>query len=158
MASIATRRAGGANEARQALISALRRTPGEEEYVTEDWAAVGRAITERLNELGMKQRELATRSGVSQAIVREIQRNTVQRRRGDRTLEALATALDWHPQHLLALLHNRKPPSVGQPRESMTDPVTARLAAIEDRIADLADQLAELRSDVATALRERGSG
>lgn len=123
--------------------------------MTEDWAAVGRAISERLTELGLKQRELATRSGVSQAIVREIQRNTVQRRRGDRTLEALSVALDWHPQHLLAVLHNRKPPAVGQPRENMTDPVTARLAAIEDRIADLVEQLAELRADVAIALKDR---
>ncbi|PXY23468.1 XRE family transcriptional regulator [Prauserella coralliicola] len=123
--------------------------------MTEDWAAVGRAISARLTELGMKQRELATRSGVSQAIVREIQHNTVQRRRGDRTLEALSTALEWHPQHLLALLHHRKPPAAGQPRENMDDPVTARLTAIEDRLADLVEQVAELRADVAIALKDR---
>lgn len=123
--------------------------------MTEDWAAVGRAIGDRLTELGMKQRELAERSGVSQAIVREIQHNTVQRRRGDRTLEALAAALDWHPQHLLALLRNRKPPVMGQPRENLDDPVTARLTAIEDRIADVAEQLAELRADVSTLANRR---
>jgi len=122
--------------------------------VSENWTAVANAISERLTELGMKQRELADRSGVSQAIVREIQRNTVQRRRSDRTLEALAVALKLHPQHLLALLHNRKPPAVGEPREDMSDPVTARLAVIEDRLTEITEELAALRADVA-ALGDR---
>ncbi len=123
--------------------------------MSENWAAVANAISERLNELGMRQRELADRSGVSQAIVREIQRNTVQRRRSDRTLEALSTALQWHPQHLLALLHNRKPPAVGEPREDMTDPVTARLAVIEDRLTVITEELAALRADVAAMGEQR---
>ena len=41
-------------------MSALRRTT--EEWVSEDWAAVAKAINERVNELGWKQRELAERS------------------------------------------------------------------------------------------------
>lgn len=123
--------------------------------MSENWAAVANAISERLTELGMRQRELADRSGVSQAIVREIQRNTVQRRRSDRTLEALSTALQWHPQHLLALLHNRKPPAVGEPREDMTDPVTARLAVIEDRLTVITEELAALRADVAAMGEQR---
>ncbi|MPY77167.1 MAG: helix-turn-helix domain-containing protein [Actinophytocola sp.] len=122
--------------------------------MSENWAAVANAIRERLTELEMKQRELAERSGVSSAIVREIQRNTVQRRRSARTLEALSEALRWHPQHLLAVLHNRRPPAIGEPREDMGDPVTARLAVIEDRLTEMTEQLASLRADVA-ALGER---
>ena len=41
--------------------------------------AVSHAIKERVNELGWRQRELAQRSHVSQAIVRELQRHTIER-------------------------------------------------------------------------------
>ena len=68
--------------------------------MSEDWAAVATAMTQRVHELGWRQRELAERSGVSQAIVRELQHHTVERRRSPRTLAALSTALGWHPSHL----------------------------------------------------------
>jgi hypothetical protein len=55
-----------------------------EERVSEgdpgDWAAVARAISGRVRELGWRQRELAERSHVSVAVVRELQRHTVERR------------------------------------------------------------------------------
>lgn len=66
----------------------------------ENWAAVARAISDRVRELGWRQRELADRSHVSAAVVREIQRHTVERRRSPRTLEALSVALGWEPEHL----------------------------------------------------------
>lgn len=56
-----------------------------------DWA-VARAISDRVRELGWRQHELAERSHVSAAVVREIQRHTVERRRSRRTLEALSVA------------------------------------------------------------------
>lgn len=117
--------------------------------MSENWPAVSKAISARLTELGMQQKELAARSGVSLAIVRELQHNLVQRRRSARTLEALAAALHWHPQHLLALLHDRRPPALGEPREDMGDPVTARLRVVEDRLTDLTEQIAALRDEVA---------
>lgn len=117
--------------------------------MSDNWAAVAKAINERAAELGLRQRDLADRSGVSLAIVREIQRHTVERKRSHRTLEALSEALDWHPQHLLAVLHNRRPPARGEPREDMQDPVSARLAAIEDRLTEITDQIAALRADLA---------
>jgi len=52
----------------------------------------------------LKQRELAERSGMSLAIVREIQQGKVHRNRNPRTLEALSVALQRHPQHLTAVL------------------------------------------------------
>ena len=61
------------------LISMSRRSA--EEYVSEDWSAVAKAINERLTVLGLNQRELAERSHVALSIVREIRNNTVQRRR-----------------------------------------------------------------------------
>ena len=134
-------------------MSALRRTT--EEWVSEDWAAVAKTINERVQALGWKQRELAERSQVSQAIVREIQNHTVERKRSDRTLEALALALGLHPQHLLAVLHGRIPPAPGQPREDMEDAVSARLAVIERRLSEITEHLAELRADLAVVLSRR---
>lgn len=78
--------------------------------MTEDWAAVATAITQRMTELDVSQQDLITRSRVSKTVVSEIQRNTAQRRRSVRTLEALAVVLDWHPHHLVAILEGRTPP------------------------------------------------
>lgn len=65
--------------------------------MAEDWAAVARAIDTRLAELNWRQREFAERAQVSVAIVRELHRNTAQRRRNARTLEALSLALVGAP-------------------------------------------------------------
>jgi transcriptional regulator with XRE-family HTH domain len=94
-----------------------------------------------MNELGWKQRELVERSHVSQAIVREIQNHTVERRRSARTLEALSLALGWHPRHLDAVLNGRKPLEPGQTGDEATDEITARLGAIEDRLHDISERL-----------------
>ena len=72
-----------------------------------NWAVVARAINDRVRELGWRQRELAERSHVSVAVVREIQRHTVERRRSPRTLEALSVALGWEPEHLDRVLQGR---------------------------------------------------
>lgn len=124
--------------------------------MTEDWAAVARAITQRLNELGLRQRELAERSHVSQAIVRELQHNVVQRRRSARTLEALSLALDWHPEHLSAVLAGRTPPEFGEPRSSEDD-VPARLTAIEDQLRQITRQLEVMNSRLAMVTGNDGA-
>lgn len=122
--------------------------------MSEDWAAVANAIGQRLNELGMRQRELAERSHVSQAIVRELQHNTAQRRRSSRTLEALSVALAWHPQHLTALLAGRTPPVPGDPPLALSDEdVPARLAAIEHQLRQLTDRIGELSDNLAVIAR-----
>jgi transcriptional regulator with XRE-family HTH domain len=119
--------------------------------VAEDWSAVARAINQRMVELGLSQRELIERSHVSKAIVSEIQHNTVQRRRSDRTLEALSLALDWHPHHLAAVLRDRRPPDVGEPAPHSDDDVPGRLGAIEHRLNVISDRL----SDQINAIRDR---
>lgn len=113
--------------------------------MTEDWAAVARAINQRMAELGLRQFELVERSHVSQAIVREIQRNTVQRQRSARTLEALSIALDWHPEHLVAVLGGHTPPQAGEP---VTTDVPGRLTAIERHLRQIARQLETLNANV----------
>lgn len=114
--------------------------------MSEDWATVSRAINGRMTELGLSQRELIERSGVSKRVVSELMRNvTPQPRRGARTLEALSTALDWHPEHLAAVLANREPPSARE-RTHRPDDIPARLAAIERQMREIAARLDEMRS------------
>ncbi|MBM7774274.1 transcriptional regulator with XRE-family HTH domain [Actinokineospora baliensis] len=116
-----------------------------------DWPAVARCITERLTELGLTQRELALRSQVSQAIIRELQYNTLQRNRSTRTLQALSTTLELHPHHLTQLLHGHTPPPPHTDPEP-EDPVAQRLAAIEHRMVEMAETLDQFRVDLAMIL------
>ena len=133
------------------LTSMARRSA--EEYVSEDWAVVAKAINERAAELGINQRELSERSNVSLAILRELQRNTVQRKRSVRTLEALSVTLGWHPRHLWAVLHHKEPPAPGDPvHYEVGDGVPARLAAIEQRLSEMSEQLAQLNANIATVI------
>nr|WP_221219896.1 XRE family transcriptional regulator [Prauserella isguenensis] len=97
-----------------------------------------------MNELGLRQRDLADRSHVSQAIVREIQHRTVERRRSARTLEALSLALEWHPGHLAAVLAGRKPLAPGETGDDATDKILSRLGAIEGRLDEITARLDEL--------------
>ena len=110
-------------------------------YVVEDWAAVARAISRRMTELGLNQRELIERSRVSKATVGELYHNSAQRRRSARTLEALSMALEWHPQHLVAVLKGQRAPGIGEPVSRSDDDVPGRLAAIEYRLAQIETQL-----------------
>ncbi|RAS64669.1 hypothetical protein C8D87_105159 [Lentzea atacamensis] len=108
--------------------------------MTEDWGAVARAINQRMSELGMNQRELTERSQVSKAIVGELQNNKVQRRRSERTLEALSVALDLHPNHLHAVLSGRRPPQAGEPA-ARDDDIPGRLSVIEHQLREILDRL-----------------
>ncbi|HEX4103677.1 MAG TPA: helix-turn-helix transcriptional regulator [Pseudonocardiaceae bacterium] len=120
--------------------------------MSEDWVAVANAIKERVNELGWRQRELAQRSHVSQAIVRELQHHTVERRRSARTLEALSIALGWHPQHLVAVLRGRTPPELGEPISDNGSTVSSRLDAIDERLGEITDLLHEMNANLTTVV------
>lgn len=116
--------------------------------MSEDWSAVSKAINERMTALGLRQGELVERAHVSKAIVRELQHNVVQRRRSTRTLEALSVALGWHPRHLTAVLHGRKPPEPGDPLDDDGQATPARLAAIEDRLTEIAQHLEQINANL----------
>jgi len=134
-----------------ALVSAPRRSA--EEYVAEDWAAVARAINQRAAELGLRQVDLVERSRVSKAIVGEIVRNSVRRRRSARTLESLSVALSWHPQHLQAVLHGRRPPAIGEPMYRFDgDDVPSRLADMQHQLREIVERLDELNANIATVI------
>ncbi len=120
--------------------------------MSEDWAAVAKAINERVNELGWRQRELAERSHVSQAIVRELQHHTVERRRSTRTLESLSITLGWHPQHIDAVLHDRTPPEVNDPIRDTGDALWSRLDTLERRLEEITDRLDDLKTGLTTVI------
>jgi transcriptional regulator with XRE-family HTH domain len=131
--------------------------------VSEDWAAVARAISQRLTELGINQAELIERSQVSKATVGELYHNSAQRRRSARTLEALSLALEWHPKYLVAVLKGQRVPESGEPVSRSDDDVPGRLAAIEYRLAqiearfgaidELSDRLKEINASVEAVVR-----
>src|ERR1700744_6553718 len=97
----------------------------------DDWAGVAQAVSARARERGWRQRELAERSRVSAAVVREIQLHTVERRRSPRTLESLSVALGWAPGRLDSVLrgHTRHDGVGGQ--------VTADAAALWSRLDEI---------------------
>ncbi len=112
-----------------------------------DWPAVADAINGRLRELDMTQLELAQRSQVSVATIRQLQSaDTTARRRHPRTLRALSEALGWSPDHLEAVADGRDPaadpdrhdPEVAELETIRTtlDAIMTRLDAIEQRLAD----------------------
>jgi transcriptional regulator with XRE-family HTH domain len=131
--------------------------------VSEDWAAVAQAISQRVAELGINQAELIERSRVSKATVGELYHNSAQRRRSARTLEALSTALGWHPQYLVAVLKGQRVPEIGEPVSRSDDDIPGRLAAIEYRLArietrlgtidELSDRLKEINASVEAVIR-----
>ena len=121
--------------------------------MSEDWAAVAEAINERVAELGWRQRELAERSHVSSAIVREIQRHTVERRRSPRTLESLSVTLGWEPQHLDAVLKGRRPPGAREPVTGNGETPMSRLDTIERRLDEITQLLVGLKTDLATVIK-----
>ena len=116
-----------------------------------NWAAVARAISDRVRELGWRQRELADRSHVSVAVVRELQRYTVERRRGPRTLEALSVTLGWEPEHLDRVLKGHAQQCGGHTGPDIAA-LWSRLDSLESRLAGVSRLLTELRSDIATVL------
>jgi hypothetical protein len=123
----------------------------------ENWAAVARAVSDRVRELGWRQRELAERSHVSVAVVREIQRHTVERRRGPRTLQALSVALGWEPEHLDRVLKGRSQQSGNHASPDLAA-VWSRLDSFDLRLAELAKLLAELKSEIATVIDHARDG
>jgi transcriptional regulator with XRE-family HTH domain len=116
-----------------------------------NWAAVSRAISDRVRELGWRQRELADRSHVSAAVVRELQRHTIERRRSPRTLQALSVALGWEPEHLDRVLTGRAQQSGGHAAPDSAA-LWSRLDSLESRLAEISKVLTVLRSDVATVI------
>jgi transcriptional regulator with XRE-family HTH domain len=106
--------------------------------VADDWVAVAEAITGRMRELELSQRDLAVQSNVSVATIREIQRHRISRRRNPRTLESLSETLGWPRQHLDAVLNGRLPQDPAEASGDDSD-LRSRLDALEQRLNTIVD-------------------
>lgn len=118
-----------------------------------NWTAVGDAITERLDELDMQQKELAASSKVSEATIREIQRGK-KRRRNPRILRDISVALGWSANRLLDLLQDGQTDQQSRETEAeglVGDPSAflAKLAfVLENRVGRVVDVIYNNDSDV----------
>lgn len=112
-----------------------------------DWSAVAEAVNVRLRELGLTQVELAHRSKVSVATIRQVQTPSgAVRRRNPRTLQALSEALEWSPDHLEAVAAGRDAeddPDRDDPVVRDLREVKGALSAITDRLDAIERQLAD---------------
>jgi transcriptional regulator with XRE-family HTH domain len=124
--------------------------------VGDNWAAVAREVNSRAAELQLKQRELAERSGVSLAIVREIQQGKIHRRRNPRTLEALSVALERPPQYLSAVLEGRTRPETGQAPSPEPDPVLVALRTLIREVRGLRAQVGHIETAIFSENGRRG--
>ncbi|ONI72705.1 hypothetical protein ALI144C_42585 [Actinosynnema sp. ALI-1.44] len=101
-----------------------------------DWSAVADAIRARMAELGTTQRELADRSGVSVATLRQLQNNYGPRRRARHTLEDVSKGLQWPAGHLAYVLDGAAGASEGAEPGWQTE-----VAELRSLIADLAERV-----------------
>jgi hypothetical protein len=115
--------------------------------VAEDWVAVAEAITGRMRELKLSQRDLAVHSNVSVATIREIQRHRIKRRRNPRTLESLSESLGWPRQHLDAVLNGRLPQDPAEPAGDDGD-LRSRLDQLEQRLETIVDVMRRIDAKI----------
>ena len=114
--------------------------------MADDWVAVGKAITARLSELGITQLDLAAKSKVSPATIRELQYNKLPRRRNPRTLEAISDALEWPVDYLSNVLAGE----IAQAHEDeRDDPVLGALDEIHDQLREIRARLAAVEQQLA---------
>ncbi len=107
----------------------------------EDWAAVAAALNERMAARRIGQQQLAEASGVSVSTVRLVQHGT-GRRFQNKTLTALARALDWPDDHLIRVLlagHLSTDPAATEDAEEQ---VIVTLYRIEERLDEISRRLA----------------
>jgi transcriptional regulator with XRE-family HTH domain len=129
------------------LRSALRnRRYAESGWIVENWQAVADAVNARMIELPISQRELAEKSAVSVATIRELQHATAERKRSTRTLGAISEALGWPEDYLRAVLKGDTPPSGGASSRPAGDlgVVLSRLDQIHGEVRRLAEAVDRL--------------
>ncbi|MGW0501806.1 helix-turn-helix domain-containing protein [Micromonospora sp. NPDC003241] len=126
----------------------------------DDWQAVASAINNRMAELPITQQELAERSKVSVATLRELQYATATRKRSARTLAAISQALAWPDDYLRSVLTGATPPSGagGAGQADSSSLVLARLDQLHAEVRRLADAVERIAVDVGHGDKDTSSG
>ena len=125
--------------------------------MAEDWVGVAEAITGRMRELKLSQRDLAVHSNVSVATIREIQRHRIKRRRNPRTLESLSESLGWPRQHLDSVLNGRLPQETAGPAGDDAD-LRSRLDQLEQRLDTIVDVMHRIDAKIDIIIDHRHGG
>lgn len=108
------------------------------------WAAVAAAMKTRMAELGLTQFDVAARSGVSLATVREML-SARDRQRSPRTLSAVSKALGWPTDRLAAIVQGRAAPPRSRPAAGEPD-VRAELKSIREELQRISRRLDDLEA------------
>ncbi len=112
----------------------------------EDWAAVAAVLNERMARRRIGQQDLARESGVSVSTLRELQHGA-GRRVQNKTLTAIARALDWPDNHLIDVLLAGTPTG-SEPTGDPGREILAALARVEDRLGEIARRLAVVEETI----------
>lgn len=96
------------------------------------WDLVADAINTRLEQLGMAQNELALKSRVSVATIRDMQ-GGVAKRRNPRTLADLSEALGWSSDYLERVSDGQS----GEPGPDRLTQLEAEVVELKERVASL---------------------
>lgn len=115
---------------------------------SENWAAVGDALRERLHELNMSKARLARETGLSETTIRYLGRTPNAHNKS--ALIAISVVLRWRPDHQLNILR-------GQPEKNVhvRPPGTANLERLlHAEVTPLRDDLSRLK-ETARAIDEK---
>ncbi len=99
-----------------------------------DWTAVGKAVSERMKQLGLRQRDVADKADVGLSTVQELA-NGKRRERNPKTLMAISNALGW-PSGKIAAIARGNPESVEPTLEERVSALEATLAEVVSRLED----------------------
>ncbi len=113
----------------------------------EDWAAVAVALNERMSSRRVGQQQLAELSGVSVSTLRLLQHGA-GRRVQNKTLAAIARALEWPDDHLIHILLSGTRTADSEASEPTGREILAVLARVEDRLTEILTSLATVEQTV----------
>ncbi len=113
----------------------------------EDWAAVAAALNDRMARRRIGQQDLARASGVSVSTLRELQHGA-GRRVQNKTLTAIARALEWPDDHLIHVLVSGAPAEDDEANEPTGREILAVLARLEERITEVMTRLAAVEQAI----------
>jgi hypothetical protein len=116
----------------------------EEALEDGDWAAVDRAVTERLSELHMSLSYLARETGLSQTTIRYL--GTPNKKHNKSTLVAISAILGWRHDHLINVLRGQPEKNILGPGSSPVEAYFQNLLSAE--VGPMREQVAELTKTV----------
>lgn len=123
-----------------------------------NWNKVGKAVTKFLADTGMQQKELAAASGLSTAIIREIQAGKPRRRR-PQTWQSLSRALGQADNYLADMLRGRQSssePPAPEPANGASLEFLAKLVSVlEQKLGHVVDVIynSDEAVDITIAIR-----